>query len=271
PLIAKFYRPQRWSSEAIQEELDFLQELHADEVPVVPPIVVQGRTLFQHQGFDFALFPRRGGHAPELSSATDLELIGRWLARIHLVGLDSPFQHRPQLHLPNLMRQAQRDVLESTLIPSDYRSNYQALTQEIINISQALWQPQSLQSLRLHGDLHVGNLLLRDQALFFVDFDDCLQGPAMQDIWMLLSGRDDEQQQLEAIAKGYELFRTFPMHERGLIELLRSARIVKHTAWLAKRWQDPAFPYAFPWFTGHQYWSEHILNLREQIAELEHR
>ena len=275
PLITKFYRPQRWSREAIQEEHNFLQELAQNDIPVVPPMEINQQTLFHDGDFYFALFPRRGGHAPELSSEDDLELLGQWLGRLHNLGEFKPFEYRQQLDITRDIEKAQQQVYDSDLLPQDYRASYSAIIADClqhierdVNIVAKVESPAN--SLRLHGDLHVGNLMLRDEKLSMVDFDDCIQGPAMQDIWMLLSGSLDEQKhQLLTISEGYEQFRPFPHHQLRLVEALRTRRIVCHAAWLASRWSDPAFPTAFPYFTSHRYWSEHILTLREQLAALQ--
>lgn len=270
PVIAKFYRPLRWSAKCIQEELDFLLELQAEDLPVVAPLEWQGRTLHEHQGFYFALFPRRGGHAPELGSAHHLELLGRMLARVHQLGARQSFKQRPKMQGAADLQAAKAQVLASGLLPAEYQRSYQQLLDDLAGLTAARWgNPKTL---RLHGDLHLGNLLLRDDSLYVVDFDDCVQGPAMQDIWMLLSGDAQEQQQeLDTIAQGYELFRPFPWQEVGMVEALRTLRLVKHAAWLALRWQDPAFPAAFPWFASARFWSEHLLTLREQVAVLSER
>ena len=270
PLIAKFYRPGRWTKACIQEEHDFLLELQQNDLPVVAPVQHQGRSLFEHEGFYFALFPRRGGHAPELSNDEDLELLGRWLARLHQAGARRPFVHRPVMQGAADLRLAQQQVIASGLLPDDYHDNYLSITNDLIRLVQQRWQECPHPSLRLHGDLHTGNLLLRDELLYMVDFDDCLQGPAMQDIWMLLSGNSTEQQQqLLVIQEGYEMFRPLPLQELPLIEVLRTLRLMKYAAWLCTRWDDPAFPLAFTWFGSHRFWSEHLLALREQIAALQ--
>lgn len=269
PLIAKFYRPARWSREAILEEHAFLLELEQEDIPVIAPIKINNETLFKFGDFHFALFPRRGGHAPELSSDDDLELIGRWLGRLHNIGAATPFEHRPILNGSEDIIIASETVLSSGQLPDDYKAVYQSLIRDItahtsqINFKQA-------KKIRLHGDMHTGNLIIRDENLYLVDFDDCTQGPAMQDIWMLLSGSHEEhRQQLMVIAEGYEMFRPFPVSELPLAEALCTRRIVRHAAWLAQRWEDPAFPEAFPWFGSHNYWSEHILALREQLGALQ--
>lgn len=270
PLIAKFYRPERWSKAAIQEEHDFLYELYDAELPVVAPLRINGQSVFQWQQFWFALFPRRGGQAPEFSRDDDLELMGRWLGRLHQIGATRPFQHRLTLQpIPDIER-AQTIVLNSACLPDDYRTLYHDLTQHILQWLKQHGQPLQGTAIRLHGDLHSGNALLREDVLYLVDFDDCCQGPAMQDIWMLLSGnRAEQQQQLHVIADGYSIFRPFPKHELHQIETLRTLRIIKHAAWLCQRWDDPAFPVAFPWFADGRFWGDHILSLREQIAALQ--
>lgn len=275
PVIVKFYRPQRWSRDAIQEEHQFLIELAKHDIPVVTPLEINHCTLFDDGDFYFTLFPRRGGHAPELSSDNDLELLGQWLGRLHNSGEHRAFQYRQHLNIVKDIERAQQQVRESALLPDDYQSSYQAIITDCLShierdVASVLAINSPDNSLRLHGDLHIGNLMLRDQTLSMVDFDDCLQGPAMQDIWMLLSGTIEEQKyQLLTISEGYEQFRPFPHHQLRLIEALRTRRIICHAAWLASRWDDPAFPIAFPYFATHRYWSEHILSLREQLAALQ--
>lgn len=270
PLIAKFYRPGRWTKACIQEEHDFLLELQANELPVVAPLVINQQSLFQAGDFFFALSPRKGGHAPELSNDDDLELVGRWLARLHNTGDGRAFKHRPGIRGQADLLLAAEQVLQSNLMPADYRPAYESLIRDLEPWIQQQYQPAQLHQLRLHGDLHNGNLLLRDENLHLVDFDDCVQGPAMQDIWMLLSGNHNEQrQQLMVIAEGYDMFRPFPKAELSLIEPLRTLRIARYAAWLCQRWDDPAFPLAFPWLDSHHFWSEHVLSLREQLAALQ--
>ena len=269
PIIAKFYRPHRWSKAAIQEEHDFLIELEEEGIPVVAPMLIGGDSLFEFNDFYFALFPRRGGHAPELSSDNDLELLGRWLGRIHTIGQAEKFKHRPLIQGSADIQRAADTVINSQLMPEDMLASYQSLIRDILaHTDQQVFA--SKPSIRLHGDMHTGNLLLRDEQLYFVDFDDCAQGVAMQDIFMLLSGSlEEHRQQLLVIAEGYEMFRPFPVDELTLVETLRTRRIVRYAAWLSERWNDPAFPAAFPWFEGHRFWSEHLLSLREQLAALQ--
>lgn len=269
PLIVKFYRPGRWSKACIQEEHDFLLELQQQELPVIAPLQRNGKTLFEFDGFYFSVFPRQGGYAPEISNDDDLELLGRWLGRLHLIGEQHSFTHRPRISGVADLELAAQQVLSSDIIPSDYIPAYTSLIKDLCAEIQHAYIPSEITHIRLHGDLHSGNLLLRDDCLHLVDFDDCLTGPAMQDIWMLLSGeRHEQQQQLAVISEGYELFRPFPAYELPLVESLRTLRIARYAAWLCLRWNDPAFPEAFPWLTSHQFWSQHTLSLREQLAAL---
>lgn len=279
PVIVKFYRPNRWSKAAILEEHQFLAELAEEDLPVVAPLVFKDQTLFESKDFYFSISPRKSGHSPEIANGVQLEYLGRWLARLHQVGMDYRFQHRPIWngkadlgHNPEktIIQQSCETVLNSGLLHQDFRPAYESLCRDLDQLVRQQYQPTLSDTLRIHGDCHVGNLIMRDEQLYMVDFDDCVQGPAMQDIWMLLSGHRDEQlQQLSAIKKGYELFRPFPDQQLKWIESLRTIRLIKHTAWVAERWADPAFPIAFPWFTGVQYWSGHVLSLREQLSALQ--
>lgn len=279
PIIVKFYRPNRWSKAAILEEHQFLLELAQEDLPVVAPVEFNGQTLFDYQGFHFSISPRKSGHSPEIANREQLEYLGRWLARLHQVGQDYRFQHRPiwngkadlgRAEEKSIIQQSCETVLNSGLLNEDFRPAYESLCRDLDELVTQQYQPELSDTLRIHGDCHVGNLIWRDEQLYMVDFDDCVQGPAMQDIWMLLSGQREEQlQQLEAIRNGYEVFRPFPYHQLKWIECLRTIRLIKHTAWITERWSDPAFPIAFPWLTGVQYWSEHVLSLREQLSALQ--
>lgn len=280
PVIVKFYRPNRWTKDAILEEHQFLLELAEEELPVVAPLEFNGSTLFEFKDFYFSVSPRKSGHSPEIANRDQLEYLGRWLARLHQVGRDYRFKHRPlwngKANLgkstnKSIIQQSCETVMSSGLMNEDFAPAYESLCRDLNELVEQQYQPELSDTLRIHGDCHVGNLLVRDEQLYMVDFDDCVQGPAMQDIWMLLSGEREEQiQQLESIRNGYEVFQPFPYHQLKWIECLRTIRLIKHTAWVAERWSDPAFPLAFPWFTGVRYWSEHVLSLREQLAALQH-
>ncbi len=270
PLIAKFYRPERWSDEQIAEEHAFAFELAEQELPIVVPLHdTDGRSLFHFRGFRFALFPRRGGHAPEFDNRDNLRIMGRLLGRLHAIGAVHPFVARPRLDVQSFGRDS-IDLISNHFIPAGHKSTYDSLTADLlVGLEQRFAQVPELTWLRTHGDCHPGNILWRDEAPQMVDLDDARMAPAVQDLWMMLSG-DREQQavQLGRILDGYYEFNDFDPRERLLIEPLRSLRILHHTAWLARRWDDPTFPHHFPWFNTPRYWDEHILALREQIAAL---
>ncbi len=270
PLIAKFYRPHRWSDEQILEEHEFTQTLFDLDIPVVPPLAFKNSTLMEHEGYRFALYPRYGGQAPELDNGNHLEVIGRFIGRIHSVGKTTTFQYRPNIDISSYAIDSREYLLEHKFIPQDLIPAYSTLTADLIQHIETVFASNAYQVIRLHGDCHPGNILWRDDHAHFVDFDDARNGPAIQDLWMLLSG--DYQQrclQLADILEGYTEFCEFDPCELQLIEPLRAMRLLHYAAWLAKRWQDPAFPHNFPWFNTERYWAEHILSLREQLATLQ--
>lgn len=271
PLIAKFYRPQRWSDAQISEEHLFTQELAEHELPVVAPLTnATGKSLFHYRGFRFALYPRKGGHAPELDRPATLETLGRLLGRMHRIGGSKPFGARPTLDSQSFGHQSSAFLAEQ-FIPTPYRDAYLSLTRDLLQqIEACVARLPEVTNIRVHGDCHSGNMLWRDDAPHFVDFDDSRMAPAVQDLWMLLSGNDEQRRrQLDSILEGYHAFHDFNFQELQLIEVLRTLRIMNYSAWLARRWDDPAFPRAFPWFNSQQYWGEHILELREQFAALQ--
>lgn len=270
PLIAKFYRPDRWSDEQILEEHQFCFELVEQELPVVAPMVKDGTSLFHSGGFRFALFPRKGGHAPELDNPDNLYILGRVLARFHLVGASKPFQHRPSIDLQSYGRESV-DFISERFIPVELKTAYDSLTRDLLLLMQQIIDRVGpVRQLRVHGDCHGGNILWRDDAPHFVDFDDARMAPAIQDLWMLLSGTRNEQlAQLSEIIDGYSEFNDLQLKELQLVEVMRTLRMMHYAAWLARRWEDPAFPHSFPWFNSVRYWSEHILELREQFAALQ--
>ncbi len=271
PLIVKFYRPDRWNKAQLSEEHQFIEELAAHELPVVAPLQdAQGETLHRFHGFYFSLSPRRGGHSPELANLEHLQVIGRLLGRIHAIGMQHPFRHRPTLTPQSFGHESVNFLLGSDCIPGDYRAAYESLTRDLLASIDERFSAVTARNIRVHGDCHCGNMLWRDDAPHFVDFDDTRMAPAIQDLWMLLSGQEDQQQQqLGKILDGYYQFCDFNPTELQLIEPLRTLRIINYSAWLARRWDDPAFPRTFPWFNTVQYWGEHILELREQLAALQ--
>ena len=274
PIIAKFYRPLRWTDEQILEEHVFSKELHELDIPAIPPIYLseQAKTesLFDYKGYRFALYLRRGGRAPELTDMDQLYWLGKLMGRIHAIGKTTQFQHRPTLSIESFILRPFAYILEHNFMPSLFIESYQAIVKDILHHVEANYEKFPPKLIRLHGDCHPGNILWTDNGPHFVDFDDSRNGPAIQDLWMLLSGeRHDQEKQLREVLEGYEEFCDFDRTELNLIESLRSMRIIHYAGWLAKRWDDPAFPRAFPWFNTEQFWGEHILQLKEQLAILQ--
>lgn len=270
PLIAKFYRPNRWSDAQIKEEHVFSLELTELEIPVISPLVRDGRTLFDYQGYRFSLYPRRGGHAPELENLDTLYSLGQYIGRIHAVGKVRRFSERPDITVQSFAHDARQFVIENGFIPTSLEAAYSTVSAHVIEKIESIMGSVNYESIRLHGDCHPGNILVRYDTFHLVDLDDARNGPAIQDIWMLLSGdRAQKLSQLSAIVDGYEEFCEIDAREFKLIEALRALRMLHYCGWLAKRWQDPAFPMAFPWFNTENYWAYHILELREQLAEMD--
>jgi len=270
-VVVKFYRPRRWSREAILEEHAFALELAAAELPVVAPLLLRGHTLHEHAGFLFALTPRQGGRTPEFEDEDTLRWLGRFIARIHAVGALQDFEQRPEIGWREFGEAPVRYVLEHDFVPPDLREAYESTALDVLERVKNRWQDAGrFMPLRLHGDCHAGNILWTDAGPHFVDLDDARMGPAVQDIWMWLGGeRDAQQQQLAAIIAGYREFHDFNPAELTLIEPLRTLRMVHYAGWLARRWGDPAFPASFPFFNTQRYWQDHILALREQAAALD--
>lgn len=270
PLIAKFYRPDRWSDAAIREEHAFSRELVEHEVPVVAPLGRDGESLFEHAGFRFALFPRRGGRAPEPGNLDQLYRLGQLLGRLHAVGATRPFTERETLAVDNFGHASLDTLLQGGFIPSGLLPAYRSVAQDLLGRLDALFGRVRYSAIRLHGDCHPGNLLYRDETFNVVDLDDCRMGPAVQDLWMMLAGeRQERLAQLAELIDGYQEFHDFDPRELPLIEGLRALRLLHHSAWIARRWDDPAFPLAFPWFANERYWGDQVLMLREQIAALD--
>lgn len=272
PLIVKFYRPGRWSDGQILEEHEFARELAELEIPAVAPLrPADGSSLCHHAGFTFAVFPRLRGRAPELDSLDDLLVMGRFLGRVHLCGAQRTFRHRPALSVERFGDEARRYLLDNGFIPDSLLNAYESVSGDLLEVvHERVAACDTMTRIRLHGDCHPGNVLWQGEIPWFVDFDDAMSGPAIQDLWMLLSGdRDQRQGQLLELIEGYNEFHYFNPRELALIEPLRALRIMHYSAWLARRWHDPAFPMSFPWFNTERYWAEHILELREQRAALD--
>ena len=272
PLVAKFYRPARWSDEVIREEHDFAAALAEAEIPVVAPLRdAGGESLFRHAGFRFALFPRRGGRTPDLDDPDHLEWLGRYLGRIHQLGAAKDFAHRPRLDVDGYAGSAARLLLAGGWLPLELAGRYRGVTEALLEACRhAIGGAERIRWIRLHGDCHPGNILWTDAGPHFVDLDDCRMGPAIQDLWMLLSGnRDERALQLAFLREGYETFHALDPRELPLIEPLRALRMIHYAGWLARRWDDPAFPLAFPWFGTPQYWQDHVASLEVQLAALD--
>ena len=272
-VIVKFYRPERWTDEAINEEHEFTQTLLDEELSVVAPMALAetgsgSRTLVQHNGFRFAVFARQGGHPPNLENLDDLEVLSRTIARMHAVGARQSFSQRPQINAQRFGHDSRNFLLENNFLPPEMESAYASVSEHLLQRITPLLQ--AAPNIRIHGDCHMGNILWRDQVPHFVDFDDCMMGPPIQDLWMLLSGeRYDQTGQLATILDAYNDFYPFDVSTLNFIEPLRTLRIMHHAAWIARRWHDPAFPPAFPTFDSVNYWSKHVLELREQLALLD--
>lgn len=271
PLIAKFYRPERWSDAQITEEHDFCFALAEQELPVVAPLVLGGEqrpgSLGLYDGFRFALYPRRGGHAPELDNLDNLHTLGKYIGRIHAVGAVTPFMHRPAIDVATFGEESAAFVREH-FVPRELLPAYLSVVADLLAaVRESLSGLTAEDYIRVHGDCHPGNILWRDDLPNFVDFDDARMAPAVQDIWMLLCGERQRQQvQLGEVLDGYSQFHDFEHRQLRWIEAFRALRLMYFSAWLARRWQDPAFPRAFPWFNTARYWGDHILELREQLA-----
>lgn len=269
PIIAKFYRPNRWSDAQILEEHHFSWQLFEAEIPVVPPMQIAGKTLLEYRGFRFSLYERRGGHAPELDDPDSLLVLGRLTGRIHAIGARENFQHRPTLDVASFAQDSY-ELIREQFIPQELHLSYTTLCEDLIKRLQDIFAQHPPKNIRVHGDCHSGNILWRGESPHFVDLDDSRMAPAVQDIWMFLSGdRQAQTGQLSEVIDGYNEFFDFDPRQLNLVEALRTLRIMNYSAWLARRWQDPAFPHNFPWFNTQRYWSNHILELREQLAMLQ--
>ncbi|WP_085315880.1 serine/threonine protein kinase [Derxia lacustris] len=282
PVVVKVYRPGRWSDPAIAEEHAFVAELVEREIPVAAPMQLLARdagavvdaagTLATVGGFRYAVFPRFAGRAPELDRPETLEWMGRFLGRIHAVGKLTAFAARPAIDLASYGHAPRDWLLAHGAIPDELREAWTSTVAFALDRVAACYERAgAVATLRLHGDCHAGNVLWNDRGdppgPCFVDFDDARSGPAMQDLWMLLSGdRAAMTMQLSDVLAGYEDFCDFDRRELHLVEALRTLRLIHYSAWLAQRWSDAAFPAAFPWFGTVKYWQDRILELREQIA-----
>jgi Ser/Thr protein kinase RdoA (MazF antagonist) len=274
-VVTKFYRPERWSDAQILEEHSFAAALMAQEVPLVGPLSLHGKTLHHAHGFAFSVSPRRGGRMPELDDAEVLEWIGRFIARIHNVGAEQSFASRPTLNVSNFAMASRDWLIENNIIPMDQQTEWLAVCNQAIDIAIQIFADHPAHPIRLHGDCHPGNILwtptdLPNGGPHFVDLDDARMGPAIQDLWMLLSGeRAQRTQQLSMLLDGYEQMRELNRSELALIEPLRTLRLIHYSAWLAKRKDDPAFVQHFSWFGSSDYWAGQTHMLVEQCEAMQ--
>jgi Ser/Thr protein kinase RdoA (MazF antagonist) len=281
-VVAKFYRPGRWSDAQILEEHAFALELAAAEVPVVPPLALSAAgpgvtltgepaTLASGFGHRYAVAARCAGREPELEDPEALRQLGRFIGRLHEVGRKRPFAHRHRLHARADGRRAMTLLIDGGFVPDTELPAWRSACDAALAATEAAFEAaEPLATLRLHGDCHLGNVLWRDGAPHVVDLDDAMQGPAVQDLWMLVSGDHSTMaRQLDHLLAGYEQFSEFDDRERRLIEPLRTLRMVRHSAWLAERWRDPTFPLNFPFFGSAAYWNQQAAQLREQLETMQ--
>ncbi|QFU24722.1 serine/threonine protein kinase [Shewanella eurypsychrophilus] len=268
--VVKFYRPQRWSDEQIQEEHDFSQALFDEEIPIATPLIINGRSLHEYKGFRFALFPSIGGRAFEVDNLEQLEATGRFIGRIHQYSKQGKFAHRDLVNPQVLGDESLLWLKESGHVPSSLVLPYFTIVEQVLDKSKEIWNQQNPKHIRLHGDLHPGNILWTPDGPGFVDLDDARTGPAIQDLWMMITGDSSQRQlQLEILLEAYEEFCEFDAKELKLIEPLRAMRMLHYNAWLSRRWDDPAFPMNFPWYAEERYWEQQILAFKEQLAVLD--
>jgi len=287
-VVAKFYRPGRWSDAQILEEHSFAIELADAEIPVASPLPLQidaasplagqalsrGETLVEFATatgpYRFGVTPRLGGRAPELEDDDTLERIGRFIGRMHAVGAQRRFDHRQTLDVDTFGLADRNWLIERQIIPIEAESGWRDATDAALEaVRDAFTAGAAARILRLHGDCHLGNMLWTDAGPHFVDLDDAVMGPAVQDLWMLLAGdRATARRQLASVLEGYESFMAFDRSELRLIEPLRTLRMIHHSAWIARRWADPAFPIAFPWFESPSYWADQTIRLHEQLEAM---
>jgi len=270
-LVAKFYRPHRWSDDEIFEEHEFSQQLADAEIPVVAPLVLKdGNTLQTWESYRFCLFPCHGGRAPELDDESHLLWLGRYMARIHNIGALKLFKHRPEINSQTYGHECLDFLKKGSHIPTSLKLAYETIASQVLEASEQVFKERdNTQIIRTHCDCHPGNILWTDDGPHIVDLDDSRNGPAIQDLWMLLGGDAETMRpRLDILLEGYNEFRDFDNRELQLIEPLRSLRMIHYSAWLSRRWSDPSFQHHFPWFAEHHYWENQILGLKEQLAAI---
>lgn len=270
--VAKFYRPNRWTDQQILEEHQYSQQLCDQELPVVPPLAFNGKTLHDHQNFRFSVFANQGGRNPNLDDPQVLKRAGRLLSRIHMVSHSQNFQHRPALNSDTFGHQNIALIKQTGFLPNHVEQSYFSVCNFLMEQVERIYnQFPSIENFRIHGDCHPSNILWTDDGPHFVDFDDCRTGPAVQDLWMLITAQeaDEKYRQWQTLLDGYEEFCEFDDRELKLVEPLRALRMLNYTAWLCKRWDDPIFKHYFFWFNSDKYWEEQVLQLKEQLSILQ--
>ena len=269
--VVKFYRPNRWNDKQILEEHSFTNELLEKDLSVIAPYSREGETLFSYDDFRFSVFPRQGGHPPNIENKDDLKVLARSIARLHSIGQVTKFKYRNEMDLTKWAAESRESILNQQIIPLEMTAAYDSITLELIDKLGGLIESyKHMKWNRIHGDFHLGNVLWRNNTAHFLDFDDSVNGPPIQDLWMLLSGeRNEQEHQLYEILDAYSSFADFDQATLRLVEPLRTLRIMHHAAWIGRRWNDPAFPPAFPWYNTNKYWSDHVLSLRQQLFLLE--
>ncbi|MBA3662222.1 MAG: serine/threonine protein kinase [Gammaproteobacteria bacterium] len=271
PIIAKFYRPHRWADASILEEHQFSAELVQYEIPVIAPLMIADQTLHHYQDYRFALFKRLGGRPLELDNLDQLEWMGRFIGRLHAVGAITPFKHRTRLDAQTHGYIPYQFLMNHHFIPDYLQANYSNVVESVLEkVVECFKLVGPIDYIRVHGDCHAGNVLWNETGPRIVDLDDSLMAPAIQDIWMLLSGNTQQvKQELDRILDGYCEFHDLNFRELHLVEAFRSLRMVQYSAWLANRWNDPAFPPSFPWFNTPRYWQTQLQDLSEQLDLLD--
>ncbi|RJY18156.1 serine/threonine protein kinase [Parashewanella spongiae] len=267
--VVKFYRPERWSDKQIIEEHEFSYEIADAEVPLALPLTINGTTLHEHNGFKFSLFPSIGGRNFEVDNLEHLEIVGHFIGRLHQCSMRQDFDHRPMLTPKNMGDDAIAWLRDSGHIPQSLAEPFFTIVEHVLSEAKSIWMNIDCQHIRLHGDLHPGNILWTPDGPGFVDLDDARSGPAIQDLWMMLTGdRTQQTMQLEILLEAYEDFCEFDTQQLKLIEPLRALRMLYYNAWISRRWDDPAFPMHFPWFNTEKYWEQQILAFKEQLSAL---
>ncbi|SBS26606.1 serine/threonine protein kinase [Marinomonas aquimarina] len=267
PLIAKFYRPKRWSAAQIQAEHDATLALKAAGVGVAAPMLIRGKSLFQHKGFYFSLTPKIVGEAPEPGNLDQLFQIGELIGAMHQASADWQIEQRPYIPHSQRIERASNVVLQSSYLPSSLRVDYVKVVEMLqLRVQQTLKAHANNAIRFIHGDCHRSNLIAHDGTLTLLDFDDCRMGYAVQDLWLHISDANEKRAQLSELIEGYESHCDFDTRELDLIDVMMADRTIVYTAWIAERWSDPAFPTIFPHFASEGFWLQHLQDLNEVLA-----